>query len=50
MMIKLFRNTRKKFLAEGKTSRYLESFKCEKLGNISVKNKAKPLTIYEVIE
>lgn len=27
-----------------------ESFRCEKLGSISVKNKAKPITIYEVID
>lgn len=27
-----------------------ESFKCEKLGSITLKNKANPLTIYEVIE
>lgn len=27
-----------------------ESFKCEKVGSISVKNKDKPLTIYQVIE
>lgn len=27
-----------------------ESFKCEKVGSISVKNKAKPLTIYQVLE
>ena len=27
-----------------------ESFKCEKVGEISLKNKAKPLTIYQVVE
>jgi class 3 adenylate cyclase len=27
-----------------------ESFRCEKVGSVSVKNKTKPLTIYEVIE
>ncbi|WP_432410501.1 adenylate/guanylate cyclase domain-containing protein [Rasiella sp. SM2506] len=27
-----------------------ESFKCEKVGDISLKNKAKPITIYQVIE
>jgi class 3 adenylate cyclase len=27
-----------------------ESFKCEKVGSISVKNKANPLTIYQVLE
>lgn len=27
-----------------------ESFKCQKVGNISVKNKAHPITIYEVLE
>ena len=27
-----------------------ESFRCEKIGDINVKNKANPLTIYEVIE
>lgn len=27
-----------------------ESFKCERLGEVSLKNKAKPVVIYEVIE
>jgi adenylate cyclase len=27
-----------------------ESFKCEKIGEVNLKNKAKPVTIYEVIE
>jgi class 3 adenylate cyclase/DNA-binding NarL/FixJ family response regulator len=27
-----------------------ESFKCEKIGEVTLKNKAKPVTIYEVIE
>ncbi|RMA57296.1 adenylate/guanylate cyclase domain-containing protein [Ulvibacter antarcticus] len=27
-----------------------ESFKCEKVGDISLKNKAKPMTIYKVVE
>jgi len=27
-----------------------ESFKCQKIGEVSLKNKAKPVTIYEVIE
>jgi len=27
-----------------------ESFKCEKVGSISLKNKAKPMTIYQVLE
>ena len=27
-----------------------ESFKCEKVGSISVKNKTKPITIYQVLE
>lgn len=27
-----------------------ESFKCEKVGTINMKNKAKPLTVYNVIE
>ena len=27
-----------------------ESFKCEKVGSVSLKNKAKPITIYQVIE
>jgi class 3 adenylate cyclase len=27
-----------------------ESFKCEKLGEVSLKNKSKPVTIYEVVE
>jgi class 3 adenylate cyclase len=27
-----------------------ESFKCEKIGEVTLKNKAKPVTIYEVLE
>jgi adenylate cyclase len=27
-----------------------ESFKCQKIGEVSLKNKAKPVTIYEVME
>jgi len=27
-----------------------ESFKCEKLGEVTLKNKSKPVTIYEVVE
>jgi class 3 adenylate cyclase len=27
-----------------------ESFKCEKVGSIMLKNKAKPITIYKVLE
>ena len=27
-----------------------ESFKCEKVGSISVKNKSNPITIYQVLE
>ena len=27
-----------------------ESFKCQKIGEVSLKNKAKPVVIYEVIE
>ena len=31
-------------------SRVKESFRCEKIGEVSLKNKARPVTIYEVLE
>ncbi|WP_296382981.1 adenylate/guanylate cyclase domain-containing protein, partial [Winogradskyella sp.] len=37
-------------IAEDCYEQIKESFKCEKVGNISLKNKANPITIYQVLE
>ena len=37
-------------ICEGCYEQVKEAFKCENLGNITMKNKAKPLTVYNVLE
>lgn len=37
-------------ISEDCYNRVKESFKCEKIGDITLKNKAKPMTIYQVLE